>query len=144
MCTQTIYLMLSKKTNRENNFKTVIKQNIYNHNNNHPMANLKPNNIHDSNTSYHWCFVMPGEQRAHTGINTLHVINWCQINVSPLLYKYHGTDQYINISLETTGRMFNSILFISIFVLGTQVSHLSEVSKNKIVSRVIIYLIKNI
>ena len=42
--------MLSKKTNRENNFKTVIKQNIYNHNNNHPMANLKPNNILDSNT----------------------------------------------------------------------------------------------
>jgi hypothetical protein len=43
---------------------------------------------------------MPGEQRAPTGINMLHVINWCQINVSPLLYKYQGTDQYINISLK--------------------------------------------
>ena len=44
--------MLSKKMNRENNFQTVIKQNIYNHNKNHPMANLKPNNIHDSNTRH--------------------------------------------------------------------------------------------
>ena len=31
------------------------------------------------------------------------------------------------ISIETTGSMFNSILCISIFVLGTQVSHLSEI-----------------
>ena len=29
--------------------------------------------------------------------------------------------------VETTGSMFNSILYISIFVLGTQVSDLSEV-----------------
>jgi hypothetical protein len=70
---------------------------------------------------------MPGEQKAPTGINMLHVINWCQINVSPLLYKYHGTDQYINNSLETTGSMFNSILYISIFVLGTQVRHMLEI-----------------
>ena len=86
---------------------------------------------------------MPGEQRAPTGINMLHVINWCQINVSPLLYKYQGTDQYINISLETTGRMFNSILFISIFVLGTQVSNLSEILfrmvLNKNVTRVLVF-----
>ena len=29
--------------------------------------------------------------------------------------------------VETTGRMFNSILCISIFVLGTQVSHMLEI-----------------
>ena len=29
--------------------------------------------------------------------------------------------------VETTGSMFNSILCISIFVLGTQVSHLLEI-----------------
>ena len=29
--------------------------------------------------------------------------------------------------VETTGSMFNSILYISIFVLGTQVSHLLEI-----------------
>jgi hypothetical protein len=44
---------------------------------------------------------MPGEQRAPTGTNMLHVINWCQIHVSPLLYKYHGIDLYINISPES-------------------------------------------
>jgi len=43
---------------------------------------------------------MPGEQRAPTGINMLHG-NWCQINVSPLLYKYHNTDQYIKIRAES-------------------------------------------
>ena len=29
--------------------------------------------------------------------------------------------------VETTGIMFNSILYISIFVLGTQLSHLLEI-----------------
>ena len=29
--------------------------------------------------------------------------------------------------VETTGSMFNYILFISIFVLGTQISHLLEI-----------------
>ena len=31
------------------------------------------------------------------------------------------------ISIETTGSMFNSILCISIFVLGTQVSHMLDI-----------------
>ena len=38
--------------------------------------------------------------------------------------------------VETTGSMFNSILYISIFVLGTQVSDLSEVLFRMVLNKI--------